>query len=109
MRWRLRSWVNVPQSANRYGLVMITVAIAIPPAKTSHFSASRQPSGDRNAAAISANTIAPSEYLNDAASPTQAPPASNARCEPVRSTTALAHRASAQGRIPGPSFSASRE
>ena len=34
MRWRSRSCVNVDQSANRYGLVTITAAIAISPANT---------------------------------------------------------------------------
>ena len=101
--------MNVPQSANRYGFVTITAAIEIAPATHSHLTASLKRIGDSNAAATSAITIAPSEYLNDAASPTHAPPASSARCDPVRSTTADAHSASAHGSIPGPSLSASRE
>jgi hypothetical protein len=90
-------------------LVTITTASAITPASASPLTASRKRSGESSAAATSAITIAPSEYLNDAASPTLAPPASSALRDPVRSTTAAAHSASAHGRIPGPSLSASRE
>src|SRR5262245_12817156 len=101
--------MNVPQSANRYGFVTITVAIEIRPATHSHLTASLNGIGPSSAAATSAITIAPSEYLNEASSPTHAPPASSALCDPVRSTIADAHSVSAHGSIPGPSFSASRE
>src|SRR6201999_3837990 len=97
LRWRSRSLMNVSQSANRYGFVTITAAIAISPASTSPLNAALIDRGERNAAATSAITTAPSEYLNDAASPTDAPPASSAFVLPVRRTTALAHSASAHG------------
>ena len=98
MRWRSRSCVNVDQSANRYGLVTITAAIAIRPANTRPLTACPKLSfGESSAAATSATTIAPSEYFSDAASPTHAPPASSAFVLPVRSTIADAHSASAHG------------
>ena len=101
--------MNVPQSTNRYGFVTITAATAISPANTRPFTASLNERGLSSAAATSAITTAPSEYLKDAARPTAAPPASSALVLPVRNTTALAHSASAHGSIPGPSLSASRE
>ena len=102
--------MNVLQSANRYGLVTITAAIAISPANTRPLKACLNVSaGLSSAAATSATTIAPSEYFSDAASPTHAPPASSAFVLPVRSTIADAHSASAHGSTPGPSLSARRE
>ena len=101
--------MNVSQSANRYGFVTITAAIAISPANTRPLTASLKESGLSSAAATSAMTTAPSEYLKLAARPTAAPPASSAFVLPVCSTIALAHSASAHGSIPGPSLSASLE
>ena len=102
--------MNTPQSANRYGFVTITNASEISPASDRYFSACLKVSaGERNAAATSAITTAPSEYFNDAAAPTAAPPASSAFRLPVLSTIAEHHSASAHGSTPGPSLSASRE
>ena len=103
--------MNVPQSANRYGFVTITTAIAISPANTRPLTASlKRSAGASNAAATSAITTAPSEYLKRRREAHgRAAREQRLACARSAARSRCAHSASAHGSIPGPSLSASRE